>query len=222
MITLRRSRMMGGGLLLALLAVFGPGASAQVPVDHRKTFEPASLAPVWRGSGSTVEMRANETYRYLQKIEWWEHNNRPCKVRATFVHVNQLTKQSQTWEHRDCKSPGAKKTFKAATYPIQLGSSMFTKLKVCVNNNRVKGLRGEGVDLSRAVMVRNKSSGDRLTIRGPRVEYKRIRRPNCGANGWQPSFSECALQEVVTGFRLYHDDGAWTGLRVYCARLRKK
>lgn len=101
------------------------------------------------GSGIITSSRFRDAMPYsnrfvVSEISWWERRDRPCSVTVTFDDINNRAIKFQRTIDR-CGSRGATSRPKALKIRADFmrRGGMGSSLAVCLNNNRVKGVRAE-------------------------------------------------------------------------------
>ena len=81
---------------------------------------------------------------HLREIWWWERGNRPCSVTVTFSDINDPNRKFQAVANL-CNSSSRPKILSIGEN-FMVRDGLGSSLAVCLNNNRVKGLRAELIE----------------------------------------------------------------------------
>ena len=214
-------------LTIAALAATPAISFAQVPPDQRIEFGDPKTAARSGPPGVATRLEAKSKYQYLIDLVAREHSDKPCQVTARFAHVNQLNEFEQTWTDPGCKKPT--KRSEEDLYPKsneehKNGTFFITSLRTCISriNTRVKGVKGEGHDVTRATFLTQVEGTDsHIALTGFPDPVPGFDRFHCKKSQWQTP-SQCGNNRVATGIVIEHEDGSWTSLRLICSLMFPK
>ncbi|MCP5265895.1 MAG: hypothetical protein H6934_07270 [Burkholderiaceae bacterium] len=143
----------------------------------------------------------------LHRLDGWEHNDKPVRFASYGAPLDPASAVSRriattTIFAVDSVAAGSLKS-------VDVGSDrVATAVQVCVNNNRIKGVR---------LWARRVRSDGSLDPAETSDEYKRT---NCASNGWKARLS-CGSGKAIQGLRFHSFDGhSYSGIGIACASIR--
>lgn len=172
----------------------------------------AWLSSVSGVSGTVVEEYVLPASTGLHRLDGAEHNDRPV---VFFVYGAGLSPDDAASRRvRTAKvSPGTDKWSEGSSKSANIGADrVATGVRVCVNNDRIKGVRLYGRVVNRDGSLGASENSDAYD------------RTNCGANDWSRTLT-CGAGKAISGLRFHAltrgiSSESFSGISIACARIR--
>ncbi|MCP5265894.1 MAG: hypothetical protein H6934_07265 [Burkholderiaceae bacterium] len=202
---------------VASLGAILAGLAATLSPVHAAAFEWDVSTEVWVATmsgraGTAIEARSRWPTRdgAYQIVGYEDGSDRPTRFRVSWgsIDPNTLDGDSSTIE-----IPGQPYNALNAAMTVNIGADrVATAIQVCLNNDRIKGLRLWGKAVGRDGTLGNSE------------RKSEARRNNCHDSGWSARVG-CGTKKAISALRFHkRSDGknkwSFSGISIACSRIR--